>query len=179
MVPHLDFTMSGTVAASFLVALSLPLLHLLVVRIGCLRGRNAVQFLVSVMVGVAVWTSILLFVALARPNSGTEIAIGAMILGAGILFFLEIWALLSRGYTLSLLIAVYQAGRPLSAKELAHAYRRGEGLEWILRHRLAGLQSAGLVRQVGDHIILTPQFGRAVALTCRAAVAFLGLKATG
>jgi hypothetical protein len=102
-----------------------------------------------------------------------------MVIGSAVLVYLEIWGLLSRGYTLGLLTTIHQAGQPLPAAELARRYRGGEGLEWIMRHRLAGLEAAGLVRQDGENLVLTPRLGNAVAWSYRVAVALLGLKVTG
>jgi hypothetical protein len=175
----LDFTMHGTLAASLAASLSLPIYLLLVVRIPSLAGRNALQFLVSVMITIGVWTSALLFIPAARPTSTAEIVMGAMVVCAVTLFYLEIWALLSRGYTLSLISTIYQSGHPLSAAELARSYRRGQGLEWIMDHRVAGLEAAGLVQRDGDRLVLTPRRGRLVAWSYRLAIRFLGLKATG
>lgn len=175
----LDFTMPGALAASLLVSLGFPFVLLFVVRLPRLAGRNALQFLFSTIVAIAVWAIALLLVPAARPNGPAEIVLGAMALGAAILVYLEIWALLSRGYTLGLVITIHQAGRGLSAEELAQGYRRGHGLEWIMRHRLAGLEAAGLVCREADRLVLTPQRGRAVAWGCWAAIWLLGLKATG
>src|SRR6266516_6574113 len=171
----LDFTMPGALVASFVIALAVPLCVLLIVRLPFIAGRNALQFLISVMIALLVWTGLLVFVPPARPTNAVEVVLGAMVVGAAILFFLEIWALLSRGYTLGLVITIYRSARPLSAAELARCYRSGAGLEWIMRHRLAGLEAAGLVYREGDDLVLTPRRGRAVAWMCRIAIALLGL----
>lgn len=175
----LDFTIAGSLVAAFLSSAMLPLCVFLIARLPFAAGRNALQFLVGVVVIVLVWTGALLFIPAARPNDVSEIIVGAMAMGTAVLFFLEIWALLSRGYTLGLLITMHRSGRPLSAPELARSYRGGEGLDWIMRHRLAGLESAGLVCRSGDAIVLTPWRGRAVAWICRRAVLLLALEATG
>jgi len=174
-----DFTISGSLAAAFLTSAMLPFCLFVIVRLPLVVGRNALQFLISVIVIVLAWAGALLFIPATRPHDASEIIVGAMAIGTAVLFFLEIWALLSRGYTLGLLITMHRSGRALSAPELARSYRCGEGLDWIMRHRLAGLQSAGLVCQSGDAIVLTPWRGRAVAWACRMAVRLLALEATG
>jgi hypothetical protein len=178
MVPF-DFTVSGSLAAAFGAAAALPLCLAVIARVPFAASRNALQFLITVIVVVAAWMSALLFVPAAQPNSVSETIVSALVVGIALLFYLEIWALLSRGYTLGLLITLYRSGRPLSAAELARTYRGGEGLEWIMQHRLAGVESAGLVYRNADSIVLTRWRGRAVAWTCRVAVALLGLEATG
>ncbi len=102
-MPSLDFTMPATVAAPLAVSLSLPIYLLLVVRIPSLAGRNALQFLVSVLITIAVWTGALVFIPAARPISVADIVMETMIVCIVTLVYLEIWALLSRGYTLTLI----------------------------------------------------------------------------
>jgi hypothetical protein len=178
MLPF-DVTISGSLAAAFLAAAILPLCLFLVTRLPFAAGRNALQFLISVIAVLIAWTSALLFIPAARPNDISEVVLGVMVVVTAVVFFLEIWALLSRGYTLGILITIYRSGRPLPAAELASSYRCGAGLEWIMRHRLAGLESAGLVCRSDDAVVLTPRRGRAVASACRIAIAFLGLEAVG
>jgi hypothetical protein len=175
----LEFTMPGAVTAALAASVGLPLCLLLIARLPPLAGRNAVQFLVSVTITVAAWAAALLLVPAARPAGAVEIAIGAMLIGSAALVYLEIWSLLSRGYTLALIVAIHQSGGPLTAAELARRYRGGEGLEWIMRHRLVALEAAGLVQRTGDQLVLTPRLGRAAAWSYRIAIALLGLRATG
>ena len=174
-----DFTVSGPLAAAFVASVMLPFCLFVSARMPRVAGRNALQFLISVIVVFLAWAGALLFIPAAQPSDAAEIIIGAMAIGTAVLFFLEIWALLSRGYTLGLLITMHRSGRALSAPELARSYRCGEGLDWIMRHRLAGLESAGLVCRSGDAIVLTPWRGRTVAWICRRAVLLLALEATG
>jgi hypothetical protein len=175
----LDFTIPGAVIAAFVVSLGLPIYLLALTRVPSLAGRNAVQFLVSASISVAAWAGALLLVPAARPTGALEIALGAMVIGSAMLVYLEIWSLLSRGYTLALIVTIHQAGGSLTAAELARRYRGGEGLEWIMRHRLAGLEAAGLVQRTGDQLVLTPRLGRAAAWSYRVAIALLGLRMTG
>ncbi|HKF10916.1 MAG TPA: hypothetical protein VKB89_19675 [Xanthobacteraceae bacterium] len=101
-----------------------------------------------------------------------------MILASALIIYLEIWALLSRGYTLGLLLTLFRGKAPMSDAQLAASYRQGEGVGWIMRHRLGGLLSARLVRRQGDCVVLTGA-GALIGILYRAAVATLGLKVTG
>jgi hypothetical protein len=174
----LDFTMPGAVTAAFAVSIGLPVCLLLVARLPTLAGRNALQFLISVTIAIAAWVGVLLLFPAARPTSAIEIIIGAMAIGSATLIYLEMWALLSRGYTLALMVTMHQFGGLLTAAELARHYRGGEGLEWIMRHRLFGLEAAGMVQRTGDKLVLTP-LGLLAAWSYRAAIALLGLRTTG
>jgi hypothetical protein len=174
-----DFSLSSSLAAAFVTAAMLPFCLFLIARLPFAAGRNALQFLISAITSVLAWTVALVFIPALRPADVSEGITAAMVVGGAFLFFLEVWALLSRGYTLGLLITMYRCDRPLSAAELARGYRGGEGLEWIMRHRLAGLEAARLVARTPEGVVLTPRLGRAVAWAVRLAIAFLGLQATG
>ena len=174
----LEFTMTGAVIAALVISVALPLCLLVVARVPTLVGRNALQFLVSVLIAAAAWAVALVLIPPARPTGALDVAVGAMLLGSAALFYLEIWSLLSRGYTLALIVTIHQAGGPLTPAELARRYRSGEGLEWIMRHRLAGLEGAGLVRHEDGQIVLT-HLGRAAAWSYRVAIALLGLRTSG
>src|SRR5205807_7885585 len=106
----------------------------------------------------------------AQESEITEMALGFMILGAALLFYLEVWALLSRGYTLGLLLTLHRAGRPLDDSELAARYRGGAGLSWIMSHRIDGLLSAGLVSLENGQVVLSPRLGTLVATACKYAI---------
>src|SRR2546423_1236011 len=125
-----DLTMPGSLAAAFVISLGVPVYLVLLARMPRLAGRNALQFLAAVVIAAALWAAAVLLIPAARPDSRAEILVGAMVMGSFILLYLEIWALLSRGYTLGLVITIHHAGRPLSAGELTRHYRGGEGLEW-------------------------------------------------
>src|SRR5262245_66580548 len=103
-MPSLDFTMPGAVTAALAVSLTLPAYLLVIARLPFLAGRNALQFSISVLVTVAVWLAALAFVPGARPAGGAEVIVGALLLATAVLVYLEIWSLMSRGYTLALLL---------------------------------------------------------------------------
>jgi hypothetical protein len=174
----IDFTLAGPVLCAIIAALLLPAALLATTRLPGLRGRNATQFTVSALAIWLLWgVSSLAALGGDRPLAG--IASGAMILTVATLFYLEIWALLSRGYTLGLLLTLLGAGRPLLEEELAGSYRGGGGLSWIMRHRVAGLVGARLVASDGDRIALTRWRGVPMAWCYKVSIAVLGLKRTG
>jgi hypothetical protein len=173
----LDFGIAGPLLAALAVCLLHPLNLWIVVRFPPLAGRQALQFLISVLVAAALWLGTVLAVPRLHPSGFADAAIALMALGAGALVYLEIWGLMSRGYTLSVLLTLHQAGRPLDAGEIAEGYRGGDGLDWIMRHRLAGLVAAGLVERRGDRLALTAVRGVLVARLYRLCVGALGLGA--
>lgn len=177
MLGHLDFAAGTAVVTSLVAAAVFPAILAVVARLPGLRDRNALQFLATSVIVVAAW-----LIALELPAvpaaSAADIVTALMILAGALLVYLEAWALLSRGYTLGLLLTLFRGKRPMSDAQLAASYRQNEGVGWIMRHRLGGLMSARLVRRQGEHIVLTPA-GAVVAILYRAAIATLGLKVTG
>jgi hypothetical protein len=172
----IDFTLSRALAAALVCGLSLPLWLLPITRIPALRGRNPVQFLWCATLVVLAWLGAVLLVPSWRPAGIAETAVCLMAMGSAILVYLEVWGLLSRGYTLALLLALEDAGGPLTAGEIALRYRGGDGLGWILRHRVAGMVAARVVRREGDQIVLYGARGAAVAMMYRLGLAALGLR---
>lgn len=179
MIGGLDFSLSQPLLWALVVGGALPIYLAVIARAPWLAGRNALQFLCGLLVMLALWTSLVAFWHGAPPPDGADLCSGLMALGAGSLFYLEVWGLLSRGYTLGLLLTLYRAGRPLTEDDLAQGYRGGSGLSWIMRHRLAGLVGAGLVRERGHLLSLTAPLGVPVAWLYKLSVLALGLRRTG
>jgi hypothetical protein len=177
MIGHLDFTAGAGVTAALLAAALYPSVLALLARLHRLRDRNALQFLAGTLIIFVLWAITWRMTGAVRP-SAAELVTSLMILGGALLVFLEAWVLLSRGYTLGLLLTLFRSARPMTEAELARSYRQGQGLGWIMRHRLGGLLSTGLVRRKDDCIVLTPT-GALIGVLYRVAIAVLGLKVTG
>jgi hypothetical protein len=177
MLGHLDFTAGPAVVAALVAAAVLPAVLAVLARLPRLRDHNALQFLASSAIVIAAWVIALQLPAM-PASSAADIATSLMILAGALLVYLEAWGLLSRGYTLGILLTLFHAKQPMSDAQLAASYRQGEGVAWIMRHRLGGLMSARLVRRQGDRIVLTPA-GEIIGILYRAAIAVFGLKVTG
>jgi hypothetical protein len=177
MLGHLDFTAGPAVVTALVAAAVLPAVLAVLARLPRLRNRNALQFLASSAIVIAAWLIALQLPAM-PASSAADIATSLMILAGALLVYLEAWGLPSRGYTLGLLLTLFHAKHPMSDAQLAASYRQGEGVAWIMRHRLGGLMSARLVRRQGDRIVLTPA-GAIIGILYRAAIAVFGLKVTG
>jgi hypothetical protein len=177
MTGHLDFTAGPAIVAALVAAALFPAVLALLARLPRLRARNALQFLATSVTVVVLWV-IALCVPGLRASSAAELATSFMMLASALIIYLEIWALLSRGYTLGLLLTLFRGKAPMSDAQLAASYRQGEGVGWIMRHRLGGLLSARPVRRQGDRVVLTGA-GALIGILYRAAVATLGLKVTG
>lgn len=176
----MEFSFPAQIAYPAVISLTFPLSLLLVTRLGSLRSRNAAQFLAAALLQILVWV----LGSLALPNGYHPVRpvdwiLAIMVVSCALLFYLEVWALLSRGYTLSMLLTLMRAKCPLSSEEIARQYRGGAGLAWVMRHRVGGLEAAGLVRTEGGHLALTRPLGTLTAVAYRVAIAVLGLRRTG
>ena len=175
----LDFSITPPLIAAFVFAALNPVWLAALARLPALRGRNPLQFLFSSLVGFAGWSAFLWYAAGSGPVLLSDVLLGFMAMATATLVYLEIWALLSRGYTLSLLLALLRADGPMSPEMLAAVYRRGEGLGWVFRHRLSGLVKARLIARGNGTLVLKAPLGVVVAVAYKGCIAFLGLKRTG
>lgn len=176
----MSFTFPPELWYAAIISMAFPLVLLIVTRLRALRGRNAVQFLFAALVQVSVWViGPLCLPHDLRPTQVTDWILSAMILASALLIHLEIWALLSRGYTLSMVTTLRRAGGLLTPEEIARRYRGGVGLEWIMQHRIGGLEAAQLVRRKEGFFILTEPVGLITALVYKAAISAFGLRRTG
>jgi hypothetical protein len=179
VIDSLDFSLTPTVLHAVAAGAALPMYVALIARLAPLSGRNALQFLLGCLVMLILWIGLVIVWPGPRSPGRAEVCVGLMILGAESLFYLEVWSLLSRGYTLGLLVTLHRAHRPLDEEELARSYRGGSGLSWIMQHRVSGLIAGGLVREHDGMVVLTPVLGVAAARLYKFSIMVLGLQRTG
>ncbi len=176
----MDFSFPARLIYPAVISLIFPITLLLVTRVKSLRSRNAAQFLAGALLQLLLWVlgSLVLSDGY-RPDSVRDWACAGLVVSCGLLFYLEVWALLSRGYTLSMLLTLLRAERPLSTEELARKYRGGAGLNWVMQHRVGGLEASGLVRPEGACLTLTRPLGALIVVAYQVAIAVFGLRRTG
>ena len=176
---HLDFAMPNALLAALIIGALQPLYLLAITRLPIAAERNAIQFLLSCGATLLLWVLAILVIPALRDSSLPDLALGLMALGGGMLVYLEVWGLMSRGYTLGILLTLYNARAPLTEADISRLYRDGEGLEWIMRHRVGGLIAAGVVERRDDDLVLTAGRGRAVARLYKLSTSALGMRRTG
>lgn len=174
----IDFSISGPVLLALVFGMAMPVYLYVVARVPALAGRNALQFLVTFIAMILSWGMLVWLNPGGAVLDIPSAIISLCVLGTAALFYLEVWALLSRGYTLGLLLTLFLSGKPLAENELAARYRGGDGLDWIMQHRLSGLAAAHLVTIDNGVIALTPS-GTLIANLYRLSVSILGLRKTG
>jgi hypothetical protein len=154
-----DFTPTLPVALSLGAVALLPAL-LLAVSHGPLKvaapGR---RFALAAGLTWVAWAG---FMAGGAPDA-VELVTGALLLAAATLAGFTLWTLVAWGFTLSMLLALRRAGRPLTADEWALAYTRGRPLDAFARDRLGVLLKLGLAELRGGEVVMTAGRGRALA----------------
>ena len=178
MIGPLDLSLSTSVLWALAAAVCFPFLLAGVARAPRFSRRNALQFLVASVATTGGWAT-LSYATTADGASAWDLAIGAMLLMDTLIVYLEVWALVSRGYTLGMLLTLYRASAPLDEFSLAKSYRTGEGLGWIMKHRLQGLERTGLVTTDHGRVRLTPVLGVPAAGLYLMTRHILGLRQSG
>lgn len=94
------------------------------------------------------------------------IVTGAALIVAALVFVLGVWGVLTRGYSVALLIALEGLCEPASPDVLARSYSAGRGLRWLTEKRLNGLKAAHVVAVSSDQVIITRPIGSLFILAC-------------
>jgi hypothetical protein len=82
---------------------------------------------------------------------------------AGWLVYVEVRSLLSRGYSLRILVDILELGGGAGFEDLKSGYGEGMGVRGLLSKRIAGLARIGLIRRTADQIGPLTSVGRLVA----------------
>ena len=99
---------------------------------------------------------------LASSPEWVDLLSGMLLLATATLAGFTLWTLVAWGFTVSMLLALDRAGRPLG-RGWGLAYTRGKPLEAFTRDRLGVLFTLGLAEIRGADVAMTPVRGRAFA----------------
>jgi len=169
----IDFVPTPAVALALEACVLLPAILLLLSH-GPLRvhgpGRR------FVLAAGLTWVAWLAALTAVHPGA-VEVVTGALLLATATLAGFTLWTLVAWGFTLSMLLALHRAGRPLSVDEWALAYTRGKPLDAFARDRLGVLLMLKLAEVRGDEIAMTPGRGRLFAVNARLLRKLFGLPA--
>lgn len=178
MTQYLDFSLSSLELASLLMVPLFPALLSIIARVKAVQNRNALQLCLTSVIMIFLWGGIVYCISV-QDVVLSEIVSSLMIFVTILLVYVEIWALLSRGYTLGILLTLNECSVPLDDKKLAQSYRSGEGLEWLIHHRFSGLFATKLIFKNDNKIFLTSFPGRFVVSIYKLFIDIFSLKRTG
>lgn len=155
----IDFMPSVPVALSLGAVVLLPVLLLLLSH-GPLRvsapGR---RFVLAAMLMWVAWLAAMIVVV----TDAVDLITGGLLLATASLASFTLWTLVAWGFTVSMLLALNQAGRPLTVEQWVLAYTRGQTLDAFARDRLGVLLKLGLAELHGNEVVMTSGRGRPFA----------------
>lgn len=178
MLKQIDFSYDTSIVITLMACLCFPIILWLITRITVFKNRNAFQFFITTLILSVTWLSSLYITHFFSHFDITLFFTNIFILLSALLVYLEIWGILSRGYTLGLLLTFYKSQQPLTVVDLSNAYRNGQGLNWLIEHRLGGLIAANMIRKNENSIQLTKK-GSFVTWLYQLFIRFFGLRYTG
>lgn len=101
----------------------------------------------------------------AAPHAIPVITGTALIVSA-LIFVLGFWGVLTRGYSIALLVALNRLGGRARVGELENAYSNDRGLRWLAGKRLGGLVAARAVVIEEGQVAITRGMGAFVLRCC-------------
>ena|ERR1700761_3350055 len=149
-----------------------PLFPLALAKARAFRGSGA-RYVVACVIATVVF--FVAFIILPGEHDLFDALSGFLILATAMLFWNVIWSLLAFGFTLTLLTALVQAGRPLTRSQWVTAYMQGADLRKFARNRLQLLIGTGMAKYEGNNIVATP-FGSFAATFVRSTRLLFGIR---
>lgn len=138
----------------------------------------SMRFLVSALATVGCYTIAMMFF-IAGTNCTVQMAAGFALVIAVLIFILGFWGLLTRGYSVAILIALAEIGDNARIELVYSHYGRGKGLRWFMEKRLKGLLSFGATDEREDYVCVTPTIGAIIYLFYRGFMACFRLRQFG
>jgi hypothetical protein len=156
---NVDFVPTFAVTLSLCCCIQLPIALFVLSHRPLRIPAPGKRFVVAIGLTWAAWVAAMV---LAEPDSIDLIAGGLLLATASLVYF-TLWTLIAWGFTLSMLLALFRAGQPLTADEWATAYTRGKPFAAFAEDRLGVLFRLGLADLREDQVAMTAWRGRAFA----------------
>ena len=144
----INFTISNLLVHAFIISITLPIFHILLLFLLKEKGENKIA---QLLLGSIVLNIVLFFSSINYTSLDTVVYRnygfydGILYLGFIYIGYCQFYSLLRRGFTIRLLIDIYFSEKKITREELASSYSGGRGLEWLLKKRLSGLEKFRLL----------------------------------
>lgn len=155
----MNFLPGPAQTAAICLSAALPLLLLCYGRIAAIRGAGR-RFRLGCLSVVALFA--IACIALPGQRQLDDVVGGLFLLATAMMLCYVLFSLLAWGFTLTLLTALVQAGRPLTLEQWAAAYMQGGDLGTFAHNRLKLLIGSGMVTTTDSKLTPTTK-GLAVA----------------
>lgn len=165
------------VIAALVAGGTMPLLLALCARLPLGRAGTSRGFWLATVLSAGIW-GVVTFVAVResgapyiRPVPADEIVAGALLLAVAMLIVYSFWSLACYGFTVSMLLMLFERRSVTDVDEWASHFGAGGGMPALAQDRVGVLLRAGLAQFDGESLRLTSnyafRFGRFVALISR------------
>jgi hypothetical protein len=177
-----DFlALPAPIGLAFLVGLLFPAFLLVTRPIAPIAGNASLRYAAGCLLAAASWTALIVLLGLARTPGPEKLHLvnGALVLLSSFVVYLGLWGLLTRGCSISMLLALARLPTETDAQALDAAYANGRGLRWLTDKRINSLAGAGFASCDGDQVRVTRPRGALAAAFCTLIVRAIGLKNFG
>lgn len=182
MFPFIELlTPPPEIGTAILVGLLFPLILLATRYVTAISDNPSRRYVAACAVTLLSWLALLFFM-LPAPSSEVrreDLANGLLVLASSFIVFLGLWGVLTRGCSISILVALSQVGEAATETTLGEAYSGSRGLRWLTEKRLRSLVRAGLVKYQNGMILVTRPRGIIAAFVCSTLTKIIGLKNFG
>ena len=178
----LGFLPPWPIGAALVVGVLFPAPLWLTRFIPGIAGNPSLRYLAACGLAVAAWIGLL---GLGPAGAGLSfvsplhLVNGLLVLLAAFVISLGLWGLLTRGCSISILLALSTLPGRTTAEALGALYSGGRGLDWLTRKRVNSLTGAGLATSDGHTLRVAVPRGSFILRLHALIAAALGLKSIG
>jgi hypothetical protein len=136
------------------------------------------RFIVSSISGLVLW-AILCFFLLEETNLVDivpEIVTGAFLFLTIVLATWFIWSLLAFSFRFNILLTLEKMNRKTKIDDLILEYSNGQGLQPVMKGRLALLNNLNMIELIGNDVSLTSKNGRIITFWMEIIMKFWGFE---
>ena len=144
MTIELQGPLLSVLLATLLVPLA-PLAHIFLMR-RFKHKQNPFGFLVfGCLIYALTWLGVDLCLNSSSPDLGSKIVAGLSTVAFFGLGYAEVFSMVCRGFSLRILIDIFLNG-PFTMNQVVSNYGEGRGVDWMIKKRISGIESMGLVK---------------------------------
>jgi hypothetical protein len=144
---------------AILLAPLVPLIHMVLMQV-FRHKQSPFGFLVGgcLVYGLA-WLGVDLRLNGFSPDFGLEMIAGFSTVAFFSLGYAEVFSMVCRGFSLRILIDIFLNG-PFTMNQVVSNYGEGRGVDWMMKKRILGIESMGLVKWEGSRLTIASSRAR-------------------
>jgi hypothetical protein len=131
-----------------------PLLHIILIRF-FKNKQSPFYFLVcSCLFYGLTWFGSVFYIIGFSSTFGAEMIGGFSTVAFFSLGYAEIFSMVCRGFSLRIMIDTFLRG-PLTIDQVVSNYGDGQGVDWMIKKRISGIESMGLVKWKNNQLVIS------------------------